>query len=1624
MRNKAVIDQVVKKVEKLYSGRQVELFAAFLKHYFSNACDEDILSRDVFELYTLAMSHWSLINKQSRQELSIEVFNPQHENWQSNHTVIQIVCPDMPFLVDSIRLCLNHQKIDISWILHTGGIRFLYEGDQPVQILPFASHDGGSFVLAPVSVEVERIEDEAALAQLKLKLEMALSDTMLAVQDWKKMLSSLNQAIDTMAHATSVSQMPSSSESQAFLRWLMNNHFTFLGYREYKVVGEGNDQALQIIEGSGLGVLRESETSLVFRQISHMPPQVQHMLSCNDQLIIISKTNTRSTVHRAAYTDCIDVKIFNEHGALDKVIRIIGLYTSSVYNSTDLSEIPLFRQKVEAILSRSGLPRHSHAGKDLLHILATLPRDELFHASVEALFDLSMGVFQLQGRRRVRLFIREDSFKRYFSCLVFLPRDIFNTAIINRFKLYLMKALNGQESEYNTHFSDSVLARIHFTIRVDDKIEHAYDLKHIENQLTLLAKKWQDDLKDQVAAYFNPQQAKKVLSKYTGFPLSYQEDFSSTKTAVLDIDHMERLGEGNPLEMRFYRPDHGDENSICLKLFHKDHAFLLSDALPMLKNMGLSMVGEHPYAIKLSDDSTIWINDYHMRSTCIADFDLTEIKHFFQEIFTKVWMNEVANDEFNALVLGAQMSWRQIVMFRAYANYLKQIGFAMDPVFIAQTLCKYPKIAGLLWKLFDQRFNPSLSSDRPHEMKLTKRAIFQLLNEVEDLDQDKVLRRYLNVIEATLRTNFFTKDADGCAKKYLSLKIHSQQVLEMPAPSPRIEIFVFSAGFEGIHIRMNCSNIASPLTEKTIARGGIRWSTRQDYRQEVLGLAKAQRVKNAGAGIVPTGAKGGYTLKSMTDDWPRDKLLDEGVRCYQLFISGLLDLVDNVRDGVVIKPSDVICYDPDDTYLVVAADKGTATFSNIANNLAISRGFWLRDAFASGGETGYDHKKMGITARGAWVSVEHHFKQLGVDVSKESISVVGIGDMAGDVFGNGMLMTPHLALKAAFNHMHIFLDPNPDLGKSFSERSRLFKLSRSTWQDYDASILSPGGGIYSRRAKSIPIHDAVKAWLGIEEDTLSPNQLIKKILTAPADLLWNGGIGTYVKASTETHEVVKDRVNNLTRVNACDLRAKVIGEGGNLGLTPLARIEYELEAGGLINTDFIDNAGGVDCSDREVNCKILLNQLVDNGKISLPERNQILSDMQREVAELVLSNNYKQNAALTFVSNEADHYLDLYCRLLDQEESEGAINRELEFLPVQKVINDRRIQGKAFTRSELAILMSYNKIKISECIKSMNVLHDTCYQSFLIMALPDYLNKKFPKEVLAHPLATNIIATQLSSQLVSDMGFSFVYQIQDETGASVEMVIKSYMAASRIFGMDKMLKSIKQLDYKVDSQVQYQMRKILVGLIRRASRWLIMNEVDLSNISLVVSHFKPRMDELYARLPKLLFGNDKALYENQQLSFQSAGVPAHVSRRIASYTVMYHMFNVIHAIENQDIEPYRGAKIYFMLLERLDLLWFRHHMNQFPSDTRWSVLAKASFKSDLDDIQQWLTRSVIVYKSDSKSILGRVNAWFEAYEEKFGRWRVMLSEMHSSGSTDFSILSVAIRELKKVLLDIEAVIDK
>lgn len=1574
---------------------QAELLEIFAERYYATAPLEDLYAHSIEDLFGALVSHWNFIYQRKPGESKVKVFNPtlEENGWQSKHTIIEVSHDDIPFLVDSIRMVLNRNDILIHLAIHLGGLKLIRDSENKIiKILSIGQTDPNATSEAPIYFEIDRQTDFTAMAELCANIEQVLYDVRVAVADWKKMMERAKEALLDLENNPPPLDASEITESKDFLRWIIDNHFTFLGARDYKLIGNESNRALQIVPGSGLGVLREDSSTAFSKNYADLPPQARK-LALSKNILIIAKTNTRATVHRDAYTDYIGIKIFNNKGELIGERRFIGLYTSTAYHSRP-SHIPFLRHKVQKIMEELHFPPDSHNGKEVVHILETLPRDDLFQATHEELLELTLGILQLQERKRIRLFIRKDSFGRYYSCLVYVPREIFTTDLCMAIQDVIMYSLNGIEASFTSFFSESILARIHYIVRVNPKNTKDYDVNKIEQQIISTARSWSDELKTHLIHTFGEAKAIKYYSKYRkAFPSSYAEYYLPA-TAVEDIKKIEELSVDNPLAMMLYKVGKAE---LRLKLFHAEQTIVLSDVMPTLEHMGLRIIGERPHEIIFKDGSIVWISDFDMVYVKNKNINAEEITEKFLDAFKNIWLGKAEDDGFNQLVLEAGLSWRETAILRAYTNYLRQTGFTFSQNYIKQALVNNPHIAKNLISVFFLRFSPGNKGDTTELISKIEKSF----DDVSSLDEDRILRKCLEIIQATIRTNYFQESSNGQFKEYFSFKFNPAMISDLPLPKPAYEIFVYSPQVEGVHLRGG-----------KVARGGIRWSDRrEDFRTEILGLMKAQNVKNSV--IVPVGAKGGFFPKKLPMSGDRDAIMKEVIASYSTFIRGLLDITDNIVDQHIIPPSNVIRYDEDDTYLVVAADKGTATFSDIANAISKEYNFWLDDAFASGGSTGYDHKKMGITARGAWESVKRHFAGFNHNVQTTDFTVIGIGDMSGDVFGNGMLMSEHIRLIGAFDHRHIFLDPNPDSAKSFEERKRLFQLPRSSWQDYNLELISAGGGVFSRSLKVIKLSPQIKKALDITTDELVPNDLIKAMLKAPVDLIFNGGIGTFVKASFESHADVGDRTSEGIRVDGNQLRARVVAEGGNLGLTQSARIEYSLN-NGIIYTDFIDNSAGVDCSDHEVNIKILLNNLVKDSILSLEQRNNLLEKMTNEVAELVLRDNYEQTQMLSLETSVATRTNDLFRRYIHDMEKAGHLNRQLEFLPDDKTLLERKANGLGLTRPEIAVMIAYCKMCLKQAIMKTDIPEDEYFLKYLAMAFPTCLYQDYLDAMKQHSLRREIISTQLSKNITDHMGVNFVERLERETGAATDFIIKAYIIVEEIFNMTEMWHSIESLDRKVPVAIQQKMMLQIYLLIRRATRWFLRNRSSNIDIKETIETFRRPIQELIQQLPTFQTKEDNESLENEIQTLVNTGVPEDLARKTCTCEILFTSLDIVEAASESGLNIDEVAEVYYSLDSSMELNWLRSQMNAYVIDNQWDELARSGFRDDLDKAQRKLSISILRSKakrSSDKTVEQRIEAWVHRNESLMNRWQNLLADIKSSPNVQFVTYSVVLREI-------------
>ena len=1584
--------------------------------YYRHVAVDDIVDRTAEELYGALVSQYRAAEIRPQGTASVHVFTPAlgEHGWSAGgHSVVEVVTDDMPFLVDSIVMELASQQRDVHLVVHP---QFDVTRDLTGRLEHIACPDNesaepseGAARESWMHVEISRIGRDEDVEAIANDLQRVLRDVRESVEDWGRMRLQIGEIVDELT-----TRPPSSitdeevDRSVAFLNWLADDHFTLLGYREYHLEQEGDGEYLRGVPGTGAGILRNDPdmSSPTFGKL----PDKAAATAREKTLLVLAKANSRSTVHRPAYLDYIGVKTFDADGEVTGERRFLGLFSSAAYTES-VWRIPLLREKAKEVLHLVGLDPHSHAGKALIDTLETYPRDELFHTPVDELAVMSSRVSESRGRRQLRIFVRRDTYGRYVSVLVFLPRDRYNTTVRERFADILRDTFAGQSVEFTVRMSESTTARVHFVVH-PPKGENIpdIDVSELERRLTDASRSWRDDFTAATIGEFGEDVGSNLARTFeSSFPEAYKEDFSAA-TGALDLGRLEALGESGT-DLSLFSPLDAARGEARLKVFRRGAAISLSEVLPALSSMGVEVIDERPYRL-----------DHVHHPSYIYEFGLhyapgmpDSAREPFQDTIRAVWdgFNEI--DGFNALVLAAGITWRQATVLRAYAKYMRQgdSPFALD--YIEEALRGNTDITRLLVQLFEARFDPGrndLAADaeaRTARVEEITNRIQRALDDVASLDHDRILRSYLTHMTSTLRTNYFQYDADG-PHPYMSFKLDPSALPDLPQPRPRFEIFVYSPRVEGVHLRFGA-----------VARGGLRWSDRRDdFRTEVLGLVKAQMVKNTV--IVPVGAKGGFFCKQLPDPSDRDAWLAEGVACYKTFICGLLDITDNLVEGSNVAPPSVVRHDGDDSYLVVAADKGTATFSDIANGVAKDYGFWLGDAFASGGSVGYDHKAMGITARGAWVSVQRHFRERGVDCQTEDFTCVGIGDMSGDVFGNGLLCSEHTLLEAAFDHRDIFLDPTPDPAASFAERKRLFALPRSSWQDYDKALISEGGGVYSRALKSVPISPQARASLGLDDEVaaMTPAELMKAILKAPVDLLWNGGIGTYVKSGDETHADAGDKANDAIRIDGDELRARSVGEGGNLGLTQGGRIEYAQQGGpdghgGAINTDFIDNSAGVDTSDHEVNIKILLDRVVAAGDLTEKQRNHLLAEMTDEVASLVLRDNYEQNLALAHAAANAPSLLHVHEDWMRTLEREGVLNREVEGLPTSRVVRRRIDRGEGLTTPELSVLLAWTKILLADKLIDSDLPDDPYCHVDLMAYFPTQLKEGFEAAIAEHPLRREIIVTQVVNDLVNGAGMTYWPRLAGETGTTPAELTRANFVAREIFGSLPLRDEIKTFDNVLDTSCQTRMRIEMRTLVERASRWLINNRRPPLDSQGTVDYFSATVQSLMGELPSLLTGRELRAYQARMSDLVEKGVPEDLASRVSVLHPAYMLLGVVEIADRMSLDPVEVTRLHFALAERLGLPDLVSRILDLPRDDRWQTMARAALRDDVYAVHAQLTAQVLRDTSSDESVPARIQEWEDGDSIVVSRAAATLEEICRDDAADLARMSVGLRIVRGLL---------
>ncbi len=1583
-RKAETIDRVVDLAKERLgdSGKAAEA-EAFLRLFYKNVPAEDVQAEDPLDLFGAAMALWRFAETRTPGQPKIRAYNPRFEEdgWHSTHTVVEIVNDDMPFLVDSVTAELNRRELGVHLVIHPV-VHVARDAKGKRQSL--AKDPKAGTAESMMQIRVSARSSAEVLEQIQAGLTSVLSDVRHAVADWRPMRNKLLEVVARIEANPPPLPQDEVRESLEFLRWLEADHFTFLGYRDFKY--EAKTGRMIVNDASGLGVVRDPAFHIFggMRNISELPAEVRAEIE-RPTLVNIAKGNRLSSVHRPVLLDVITIKDVDKAGTVVGQWQAVGLFTSAAYNES-VRSIPLLRHKVDETLKRAGFTPGSHNGKTLVTILETFPRDELLQVDQDLLFDMAMGILHLQERQRIALFLRPDTFRRFISCLVYVPRDIYNTDLRRKFQAILEQSLNGPVTQFYTQISDSVLARLHFIIQTDQLRFPEVEPKAIEAKLIEAARSWRDHLSQALIEARGEEKGLAMLDRYAdAFASGYRERFPG-QAAVSDIERVEEVLTAGRVAMNLYTPLDAEGDEVHFKVFNPGKPIPLSDVLPMLENMGLKVLEEIPFRVRpKGTDTKVWIQDFSMRLKAGGQVPVSRVRQAFHDAFRRAWSGETENDGFNRLILGAGLSWREVVILRAYAKYLRQTGFTFSQTYIEDALSDHPEITRLLVKLFVTRFDPADRKDAELRANGIAVEVEHALDAVTNLDQDRILRRFVNLIRSTQRTNFFQMGADGLPKGYVSFKLDSHKVDDLPLPRPLVEIWVYSPRVEAVHLRGG-----------RVARGGIRWSDRrEDFRTEILGLMKAQMVKNAV--IVPVGSKGGFFVKNPPTEGGREAFMAEGIECYRIFMRGLLDITDNAVGGKLTPPKDVVRLDQDDPYLVVAADKGTATLSDIANGVSREYGFWLDDAFASGGSAGYDHKKMAITARGAWESVKRHFREMGRDCQTEPFDCVGVGDMAGDVFGNGMLRSKATRLVCAFNHMHIFIDPTPDPVSSFAERERLFNLPRSTWKDYDTKLISAGGGIFERSAKSIKLTPEMRNLIGLDRDAATPAELIQAILKMPVDLLFFGGIGTFVRASSETNVEVGDRANDALRITSRDLRCKVIGEGANLGMTQRARIEAGL-AGVRLNTDAIDNSAGVDCSDHEVNIKILLGDVCANGDMTIKQRDQLLASMTEEVGHLVLQDNIDQTLALTLEEANGAAGVEELGRLMRTLEKIGLLDRGIEFLPADAQLAERQAAEKGLTRPELAVLLAYSKMALYNVLLPSDLSDDPVLTPDLERYFPKELQKRFKAEISRHKLKREIIATVVTNAMVNRVGPGFTATLSDKTGCAWPEVARAYLIARDAFALGPMWEAVQGLDLRVPAEVQTRMHRAIRRLSERVSLWFLNNGKHPLSIAGALAEYRPGIEALTKGLDRAMPDGDRAELEAAIKGFTDAGVPADLARSVARLDWLAAAPDIVRL----GGDPLAVARVYYALGQRLGLDWLKNQAAQLKPQTDWQRQAAAAVLDDLYGHQATLARRVL---ADS----GKLETWVEGRKPAIERIDQVLTEMRAAPAVDLAMLAVANR---------------
>lgn len=1585
-----VIDDVCLSIANQFTHDQPQLRQNLARLYYQESIPKELVLYRQEDMVGALDCLWRLIYERQADQDKVRIYGPNYEEhgWENNHTIIDIVADNRPFLISSISSALATLGHTVHKTTHPVVAIKRDDKGQINHISAFSGDPEEPQLEAVMRFEIDRLHTDADVAAVQTSIQGVLQDVRLVVDDWRVMQDKMHSVIERIDSQDLAIDEETKSEQLAFLKWAVENHFTFIGYRYYALEKQGNDVLIVPDADSGLGTFRASNSTEEHLQASVLNEYLVN-LAMRPRLLVITKSTSQSTVHRPVNFDYLGVKEFDDAGNIVGEHRFFGLYASAAYMAR-VQDIPFLRSKARMIQQGIQVLPASHKGKALMHILNSYPRDEMLQTPVEELIPIIKGIMETQERHHLRLFLRTDLYGRYVSALIYVPRERFHTQLRKQFEDMLLKEFQANSSDFSVSFDELSMARVHITVHGQALHTKNCDQDAMEARMREAMLNWNDHLLNAMQEQLGEIEGRRLWCQYeTAFPLAYQEDHSA-RIAVKDTQRLQQLSNDQPLGTYLFQSVKHNKQRLNFKVYGLGQSKALSDVLPTLEHMGVQVLSARPYTIQPDDHQPMWLIDFSIQLDDELLQDLDSIKHSFQDAFAQAYQGRIASDRFNALVLNSGINWREVELLRAMSAYLHQIQVPFSPSSMRATLNKHASISRLLIDLFYARFDPT-KQDIDIQQRLTL-DINAALDKVTNLNEDRIIKYFLYCIQATLRCNYFQLNEQQQSPDYLAFKIDPSQIPGMPLPLPKFEIFVYSAWVEGVHLRAG-----------KVARGGLRWSDRhEDYRTEVLGLVKAQMVKNAV--IVPLGAKGGFVCKQLPENAGREAQMAEVVRSYSTFIQALIDLTDNIIDQEVVPPANTVRYDEDDPYLVVAADKGTATFSDIANGISEANNFWLGDAFASGGANGYDHKKMGITARGGWESVKRLFAERGIDCQSQDFTAIGVGDMAGDVFGNGMLLSKHICLQAAFNHMHIFVDPQPDAASSYAERQRLFLLPRSSWADYNAELISNGGGIFERAAKSIPLSAEMQAMLNTKETAMAPNDLIQALLKMPVDLFWNGGIGTYVKASHESHTDIGDPANDALRVNGAELGASIVGEGGNLGCSQAGRIEFA-QHGGLINTDAIDNSGGVDSSDHEVNIKILLSQVVSNGDMTLKQRNTLLASMTDEVADLVLSHNYHQSLVLSIAHHSAPGNLHQHKVLIHHFENLGRLNRQLEGLPSDAQIDDRQRQQQGLTRPEIAVLLAYSKMYLYDELMAANIADDKYLSNALNDYFPQPLRTDFKGPLETHPLRAEIIATHVTNLIGNRMGATFLHEMEDLTGAKAGDIARAFMAACHILQAQTLWQQLDEVTLSLDYSQAVGLHEHIQSLLEDMVVWLLHNHAG-SCIDSMISLYGNAMEDYASSLVEQLPKAAKQRLKKRQKGLLAGGLNAETSQQLAQLEFVYFGLDIARAAHLHQHPVSQASQMWFALYDQFQADWLCLSISALPGNDAWQRKARTSLKKELEASLASLTGKVLQCNC--------LADWRQQEATSLARLDRLYTELQQEGELDLAKLSVAIAEIARI----------